>query len=197
MRQNNRETILKTARKLFLQHGFNGVSIRMIASGADLTTGAVYFHFKNKKDIYTTICFEAIDLLIDRFKQGIDARETPPQKLISTFDSFMSFYEENREHYNLLMEYKSHYESDTVTDRDEIAIRFTELLRIMARTVDLGREASIFRDVDSEKLSLLLGSIAEGMLQYRKLGIFDAMDVGYRDFRSFMSEIVGNGILKK
>ena len=51
MRKNNRQHILDIARKLFLEYGYNGISIRNIAKKAKLTTGAIYFHFKNKKEI--------------------------------------------------------------------------------------------------------------------------------------------------
>ena len=69
MRKNNRDRILKTARQLLPRYGYNGVSIRAIAEKARLTTGAIYFHFKDKKDIYRTICFEAIDMLISNFRE--------------------------------------------------------------------------------------------------------------------------------
>ena len=196
MRQNNRDKILKTARKMFLLHGYNGISIRTISSKAKLTTGAVYFHFKNKKEIYKTICIEAIDILFFKFKEGIESKKNPQQKLLSTFDSYLSFFYENRDHYNLLMEYKSAYDSED-DEINEIALKLRKLLDIMALNIKAGVDGQVFRKIDAEKLALLLASIAEGMLHYKKFGIFEEVKISDNNFRQFMVDVIGNGILNK
>lgn len=195
MKNNNKEKIMQVARKLFLQYGYNGISIRTIAAEADLTTGAIYFHFKNKRDIYLAICLEAIDILIAKFREGIASRKGNPQKLISTYDSYMDFYHNNREHYNILMEYRGDYESEAGKER--ITAKMTELLGVMAETYGSGVSSGDFKDIDPMVLSLFLGSVAEGLLQYKKLGVLEALNVDERSFRTFMSNIIGMGIRKK
>lgn len=197
MRTNNREVILKTARQLFLQYGYNGISMRTIAAKAGLTTGAVYFHFKNKMEIYKTICLEATELLIEKFRSAVNAQEHPQNKLISTYDAFISFYNDNKEHYNLLMEYKAAYDSEETGEKDDIAQSMKELMSIMNETLREGMDKEVYRDIDPVLTSLLLASITEGMLQYKKLGIFDAVNVTDRQFRKFMADIIGNGIMQK
>ena len=155
--KNNKEKIMQVARKLFLQHGYNGISIRTIAAEADLTTGAIYFHFKNKRDIYLAICLEAIDILIGRFREGIASRRGNPQKLISTYDSYMDFYFNNREHYNILMEHRGDYESEA--GKEEITSKMTELLDVIAGTFRAGVNAGDFKDIDPMVLALFLGSV--------------------------------------
>jgi AcrR family transcriptional regulator len=54
-----RAEIIDSARKLFNRHGFEKVSIDEIMSGAGLTRGAFYGHFKSKSDLYAEVlgCF--------------------------------------------------------------------------------------------------------------------------------------------
>lgn len=54
-----RAEIVDSARKLFNRHGFDGVSIDQIMSGAGLTRGGFYSHFKSKSDLYAEVlgCF--------------------------------------------------------------------------------------------------------------------------------------------
>lgn len=54
-----RGEIIDSARKLFNQRGFDGVSIDQIMSGAGLTRGGFYSHFKSKSDLYAEVlgCF--------------------------------------------------------------------------------------------------------------------------------------------
>jgi AcrR family transcriptional regulator len=191
MGRNNREKILATARKLFLRYGYNGISIRAIAHSAKLTTGAIYFHFHNKRDIYRTICNEAIELLINKFKEGIEKRKTVNQKLISIYDSYLDFYEEHRDYYNILMEYKADYSQD---GDDEFTKKFMELIHVTAETFALGVSKGAFRNIDPLLLSLFLAAVTEGMIQYKKLGVFAVCGVDDNVFRKFMADVVGRGI---
>lgn len=54
-----REKIIDSARRLFNRHGFDGVSVKHIMSGAGLTHGAFYTYFKSKSDLYREVlgCF--------------------------------------------------------------------------------------------------------------------------------------------
>jgi Transcriptional regulator len=195
MRKNNRDRILRTARQLLPRYGYNGISIRAIAARAKLTTGAIYFHFKNKKEIYRTICLEAIDILIKKFKEGIQNRTTPNQKLISTFDSYLGFFYEHREHYNILMEYKAHYHRDEYNHDREIARKMSAMTDLMEETIRTGVAEGAFRVVDARMLAILLEAVTEGMLQLKKLGVFENLKITDVGFRKVMGEIIGRGIL--
>ncbi|MDR3720183.1 MAG: TetR/AcrR family transcriptional regulator [Candidatus Acidoferrales bacterium] len=51
--------IVRSARRLFNQHGFDNVSIAQIMAGASLTHGGFYSYFNSKSDLYTEVlgCF--------------------------------------------------------------------------------------------------------------------------------------------
>jgi len=54
-----RGRIVQSARKLFNLHGFEGVTLDQIMSGAGLTRGGFYSYFKSKSDLYAEVlgCF--------------------------------------------------------------------------------------------------------------------------------------------
>lgn len=47
-----RDAILDTSAKLFSEHGYKAVSIRDIAQACGMTNAALYYHFKNKDDLF-------------------------------------------------------------------------------------------------------------------------------------------------
>ena len=51
----SRERLIKCAKKEFLEKGFAKASLRSISSGAGLTTGAVYFFFKDKDGLFGAV----------------------------------------------------------------------------------------------------------------------------------------------
>ncbi len=58
--EETRNTILRTAQQLFMEHGFRAVSTRQIADGCGLTQPALYHHFSDKQDLYVAVMKESL-----------------------------------------------------------------------------------------------------------------------------------------
>jgi AcrR family transcriptional regulator len=56
--------ILAAARRLFLNHGYNGTRLRDIAQAADVSMGGIYHHFESKEQIYEAL-FRQTDVAAD------------------------------------------------------------------------------------------------------------------------------------
>ena len=54
-KQRTREKILAAAKALFTERGYEGATIRDIAAGAGMSTGAVFASFTDKSDLFTEI----------------------------------------------------------------------------------------------------------------------------------------------
>ena len=79
-----KEKILLTALQLFARDGYEAVSVRNIAEELGITKGALYRHYKNKRDIF--------DSIVDRMIQ-IDAQRAKEfQMLTETYDKMSDSY---------------------------------------------------------------------------------------------------------
>lgn len=56
-----KEKLLSCAKKEFLEKGYNKASLRNICSDAGVTTGALYFFFKDKEDLFAMLVKKPID----------------------------------------------------------------------------------------------------------------------------------------
>lgn len=63
--------LIKLARKLFSQNGYNNTRFDEVAKLKGLTTGALYHHFKNKKDLFEkVVTYCAIEISQIVFEQA-------------------------------------------------------------------------------------------------------------------------------
>ena len=80
-----KEKILLTALQLFARDGYEAVSVRNIAEELGMTKGALYRHYKNKRDIF--------DSIVDRMIQ-IDAQRAKEYEMpIEQYDEGSDSYE--------------------------------------------------------------------------------------------------------
>jgi AcrR family transcriptional regulator len=69
----SRAAILEAAKLLFMQEGFRGISMRQIAEAVGVTKAALYYHFKDKEELFVAIVEQylvAMSGLIDEVAAG-------------------------------------------------------------------------------------------------------------------------------
>ena len=79
-----RERILKTAARLFAEHGYEATSIRTLAAKARVNQAAINYHFRTKDGLYCEVLRDAIHALTEH--QLLHAQETqamPRDRLFS------------------------------------------------------------------------------------------------------------------
>src|SRR5947209_7165062 len=54
-----RELLLDTAERIFREHGVTRTTLAEIATAAGVTRGAVYWHFRDKADLFGEMCARA------------------------------------------------------------------------------------------------------------------------------------------
>ena len=66
-----RELLIQAAKEEFMKKGYNKASLRNICSKAGMTTGALYFFFENKENLYEEITGSAKNELKQLIKKHI------------------------------------------------------------------------------------------------------------------------------
>ena len=64
-----REILLKNAKVEFMEKGYASASLRSICKKAGVTTGALYFFFKDKEDLFGSLVKEPLETLYRLMKQ--------------------------------------------------------------------------------------------------------------------------------
>ncbi|MDD5729484.1 MAG: TetR/AcrR family transcriptional regulator [Victivallales bacterium] len=90
-----KEKILTTALQLFAQNGYEAVSVSTIAGVLGMTKGALYRHYKNKREIFDRIVDRMVQIDIERAKKHevpeVTFDQSPSAYRSATMDKIKSF----------------------------------------------------------------------------------------------------------
>lgn len=95
--QTVRRRILEAAKAEFLEYGYEKASLRKICAKAGVTTGALYFFFHNKQDVFEQVVRGTVDQL-GRLTKGMIERELEDTAVgVENEKLFLDFCWKNRE----------------------------------------------------------------------------------------------------
>ena len=97
-----RAEILAAAERIFVDHGYEGATIRKIADEVGLSSTALYMHFSDKSEILHEICERAFEQLLTMNRAVLDEPGTPEQRMRRLMQSYVRFGFENPNAYRLV-----------------------------------------------------------------------------------------------
>ena len=72
-----RQEILDAARELFIEQGYEAVSMRKIADRIEYSPTTIYLYFRDKADLFDQLCADTFQRLVERL-EAIPAEQTDP-----------------------------------------------------------------------------------------------------------------------
>jgi len=98
--QSLRDEILEHARRLFVEEGYDGVSMRKLAERIEYSPTTIYLYFKDKEALFEAICDETFGRLVQRLeKQRRTHDGNPLAYLRAGLREYIDFGLKHPEHY--------------------------------------------------------------------------------------------------
>lgn len=97
-----RNLILDAAMKLFLEVGYEHVTLRKIAEAIEYSPGTVYLYFKDKNEIFYALQTMAFHLFYQNQSAVMSAIANPKERLLKLGEAYLEFALNNPEHYDLM-----------------------------------------------------------------------------------------------
>lgn len=91
-----RERLLDAALEIFHARGYSATTLDEIARRAEITRGAIQWHFGNKAELFNTLVREIYQQASDSFKNIFAQGGTPLQLLRQVLIKWLSYVEEDR-----------------------------------------------------------------------------------------------------
>ena len=157
-KQDMHQRILNGARKVFLQKGYDQTSMRNIASEINYSAGVIYFHFKDKSEIFHELHQEGFNLLLKRLKV-LDSVVNPFERLKASGRVFIQFAQENKDYYNLMFMVE---EPSKAAEDGGFRIA-EETINHLNNLVKECQQTGLFKDMDTEYISFMILSTMHGI----------------------------------
>src|SRR5579872_4774348 len=100
-REEMRETILQSAHQLFVDKGFEDVSIRNIAEAIEYSPATIYLYFKDKNEIFYALHGEAFKKF-NTYMLELGTIKDPFKRLIRMGEKYMEFTFEFPKYYDIM-----------------------------------------------------------------------------------------------
>lgn len=82
-------TVLRTASALFMEFGYDSVSLEQIAAAAGVTKASVYYYFHNKAELFAASVIHMMSYIGSRTSALLDAPGTFRERLASVAEAYM------------------------------------------------------------------------------------------------------------
>lgn len=123
-----RGLILKTAMKLFLEEGFENVTLRRIAENIEYSPAAIYLYFKDKDEILYAIHEIGFERLYKQQQTTLSIKN-PWKRLKKHGSLYIKFALENLEYYDLMFIMRGPAKKIKEKEEWEIGLRSFEFLK--------------------------------------------------------------------
>lgn len=86
--QATRKTLIKAARKLFVEKGYGNTGTPEIVSAARVTRGALYHHFADKADLFRAVIIAEAESVAAHIRQTTTGNSTPLDALMAGAEAY-------------------------------------------------------------------------------------------------------------
>jgi AcrR family transcriptional regulator len=162
----SKDHLAAIALDLFADRHFGSVSIRDIGEAAQINSSMIYYHFKDKNDLYRAAIESAIDEAFDLFGEhcNTEKHETPAEAISAWFDVHVKLYKRLRNVIKISLDCKGVVHG--VPDAKQPIKRFYRHEKaILGSLVRDGIQTGLFRkDVDPSTVATMVSTMLDGML---------------------------------
>jgi AcrR family transcriptional regulator len=154
-----RMLILDAARKIFLEKGYEGTSIRNIAEEIEHSPGTIYLYFKDKDEIFHALHEEGFGRMLQKM-EPLRFVSDPFERLKALGRVYLQFAKDNKDFYDLMFVTEAPLKHEKEEGKWDMGARTLDGLKQMVREC---QQSGRFEGKDVDYLSFIIWSAVHGM----------------------------------
>lgn len=167
-REESRSRIVEAATRIIAEKGMDALSFGDLAKEAGVSRPLIYFHFKDRTQLFLEAVVRANQMLHANFVSAISAQGSGLDQLVAIGRAYVAFFRDNPREFALMCSYSPKQVEGRELDAIEEQLSWHEaaILELMTTVIKRGmRDKSLRPDLgDPMKTALCLWSFAHGLL---------------------------------
>lgn len=160
-KENLRKLILKAAREIFFEKGYEQTSIRNIADRIEYSPSTLYLYYKDKDSIFVALQEEGFKLFGDQMNVLIQAIRDPFERLKAIGWAYMNFAAEFPDYYDLMFIIRAPMK---VLEEGECWMDGESSFNMLVQVVRDCQAHGRFKGQEPEELGYVIWSTMHGMM---------------------------------
>lgn len=141
------QAILRAARKVFTQKGFENATMQEIARRARLSKAALYLYFPSKEDLYIEIVCDVFQHFFQFSQQNID-EDAPPDRILYCFGKNLLQYAQQHWELYILVAHFNFAKVAATAEKSRVEKLNAMLLEYIQKGIEVverGKKEKVFR----------------------------------------------------
>ncbi len=124
--KDTRKTIILSALKLFSEKGFQATSISEICKNANVSKGALYWHFKDKQDLYLQLMYDVIREILVESMFEVNQEKSPLLRLKKHLNNYLTQLSTNEVYQEAYRLFVREMQFDQFADMERLSAQVKE-----------------------------------------------------------------------
>jgi len=168
-----RKMILDASMKLFIEQGYDNVTIRKIADIIEYSPTTVYLYFKDKDEIFYHLHEQGFALLTE-MNQNLAGIDNPLTRLHKMGENYLTFGLQNPEYYDIM--FIQHAPMKALMEREDCEWTFGEgALNTLKLTIDEAMQKGFIYKGNVEAASMTIWGMVHGLVSLAIRERFDKL----------------------
>lgn len=155
-----RKTILDAAGELFLEHGYEGFSMRRVAERIGYSATTIYRYYEDKDDLLFAVVNEGFSEFARQLTEAAESVKNPLKRLEALGHAYIRFGLNNPVYYQMMFMQRADLLFES---RKEQTRPMIESFDVLQRSVRAAMDAGVMRRGDVETYSRVIWSVVHGV----------------------------------
>lgn len=159
-KQSVRRVILDAAGEIFLEQGYEGLSMRRVAERIGYSATTIYRHYEDKDDLLFAVVNEGFSEFARQLAEAADGASNPLKRMEALWHAYVRFGQENPVYYQMMFMQRADllFESQRKQTRPMI-----ESFDVLQNAVRAAMDAGLLKRGDVDTYSRVIWSLVHGV----------------------------------
>jgi AcrR family transcriptional regulator len=155
------QLIVDTAIKMYIEEGYDKLTLRGIAQRIEYAAGTLYLYFKDKHELFHAMHQWAFKQLLEKMERELPPIQNPVDRLRAMSDIYITFAFENPELYDLMFILNEPMCAEANMDDWPCG---QSVYNLLVTTVQEAIDKHLFKDENAHTLAFMFWSSSHGMI---------------------------------